>query len=408
MKVLGALDRFVLTQWIGTFLLAAIGIPAVSTLIHLAERFGPLSKRNVSTADILLGELLYVPGQMTLLLPAAVLFATVFTLNAMGRHSELTAVKASGVSFYRLIAPMMVMAMIAVPANFALQEVSAASTAEQRVLHKERRTGRDATPRYQFAYQTADGWTYAFRELEPRGYAASVLLESPGDGRTTWTVSADSARWMPTRTQWQLFNGASHMLVKPERVDSLSVADSASATQDLLAAGKTPPNIAAQKRVAARQGQDTSVADRDAAAVTTFRFARMRSAVFREAPSVLADDGKKAEEMSIGELRAHLDRLQRSGSRPGQLLVDLPLKYAVPLACLIIALFGAPLAVTSPRAGAALGLAMALGTTLIYLTGTQIMKALGGKEIIAPELAAWSMNGVFLLLAVVLMSRVRS
>lgn len=408
MKVLGALDRFVLKQWMGTFLLAAIGIPAVSTLIHLAERFGPLSKKNVSTTDILLGELLYFPGQMTLLFPAAVLFATVFTLNAMGRHSELTAVKASGVSFYRLIAPMMVMAMIAVPANFALQEVSAASIAEQRVLHKERRTGRDANPRYQFAYQTADGWTYAFRELEPRGYAAAVLLESPGDGRTTWTISADSARWTRAHGQWQLFNGASHLLVEPEPVDSATVTDTTSSARALAARGETRRDTASQKRMAARLGQDTSAIDRAAAEVTTFRFARMRSKVFREAPSVLADDGKKAEEMSIGELRAHLDRLQRSGSRPGQLLVDLPLKYAVPLACFIIALFGAPLAVTNPRAGAALGLAMALGTTLVYLTGTQIMKALGGKEIIAPELAAWSMNGVFLLLAVVLMSRVRS
>ena len=94
--------------------------------------------------------------------------------------------------------------------------------------------------------------------------------------------------------------------------------------------------------------------------------------------------------------------------RPGMLAVDLPLKYAVPVACLVVALFGAPLAVTNPRAGAALGLAIAMGTTLVYLTGTQIMKSVGGKDLISPDLAAWSMNGVFLLLAIILLIRVRS
>ena len=88
--------------------------------------------------------------------------------------------------------------------------------------------------------------------------------------------------------------------------------------------------------------------------------------------------------------------------------MELPLKFAVPVACLVIALFGAPLAITNARAGAAIGLAIALGTTLAYLTGTQIMKAIGGKEILAPIVAAWSMNVVFLLIAIVLLARVRS
>ena len=71
MKALGTLDRYVLRHWMGTFLLAALGIPAVATLINLAERFGPLSKRGVPVDDILLGQALFFPGQVTLLLPAS-------------------------------------------------------------------------------------------------------------------------------------------------------------------------------------------------------------------------------------------------------------------------------------------------------------------------------------------------
>ncbi|MBA2293249.1 MAG: LptF/LptG family permease [Gemmatimonadales bacterium] len=387
MKLMGTLDRYVLRQWIGTFLLAVLGIPAVATLIHLAERFGPVSKKGIAVDDFLLGEALYFPGQVTLLFPAAVLFATVFTLNAMGRYSELTAVKAGGVSFYRLILPMLLMATLAVPANFGMQEIAAPSIARQRELHGERRSGSDALPRYQFAYQNESGWTYAIRELQQwRGYAASILIESPsGATAPTWTISADSALYDTTRRQWNLLNGATHLIVQPEP----EPADSGAAADSMRPA-------------------HAALVMRDSATVTTVRFAAMRAKVFTEPPEILNDEGKKADEMSIGELREHLARLERSGTRPGQLMVDLPLKYAVPMACLIIALFGAPLAVTSPRAEAALGLAMALGTTLIYLTGTQIMKALGGKEIVTPEVAAWSMNALFLVLAIGLMSRVRS
>ena len=86
----------------------------------------------------------------------------------------------------------------------------------------------------------------------------------------------------------------------------------------------------------------------------------------------------------------------------------MPIASSIRPAISSVALFGAPLAITSARAGAALGLAIAMGTTLVYLTGIQIMKAIGGKDLISHDVAAWSMNGVFLVLAVVLLVRVKT
>jgi lipopolysaccharide export system permease protein len=359
MRVLGTLDRYVLRQWLATFLLATLGIPAVSILIRFADFYGRLADKGVPPRDIFLGFGLLYPSQLALLFPAGVLFATVFTLNAMGRHSELTAAKAGGVSFYRLAAPMLVLATIAVPINFALQEIAAVSTSRQRVLHKEKADPNDQI-RYNFAFQEENGWSWAAKELQRgQGLLKTVLLESPPDslGRR-WTIAADSARWSDSLARWTLLGGAAHL-----------ISDSGT---------------------------------------TTVAFREMRVPVLVQPPGALMDAWSRAEEMRTPELAAYLERLRRSGTRPGMLAVDLPLKYAVPVACLVIALFGAPLAVTTPRAGAALGLAIALGTTLIYLTGTQIMKSVGGRELVDPMVAAWSMNGVFLAVAVILMARVRS
>jgi lipopolysaccharide export system permease protein len=330
-------------------------------LIRMSEFFGTNSGRGVPWQDNLLGFAMLYPGQMALLLPAGVLFATVFTLNGMGRHSELTAAKAGGVSFYRLIAPMLVLATMAVPANYALQEVAAVTGRRQLELHRERSDPRDLA-RYDFALQAQSDWTWAVKELiRNRDYLGLVLLESPVDsaGRR-WAVTADSARWNDSTSQWLLYRGATHL-----------ISDSGGVSASLA-------------------------------------FATLKAPVLDQPPGTLLNTYSKAEEMRTAELRNYIERLERTGVRPSKLRVDLGLKYALPVACLVVALFGAPLAITNPRAGAALGLAIALGTTLVYLTGTQIMTSVGAKEVVSADLAAWSMNGIFLLLAIGLMVRVRS
>lgn len=361
MKPLGILDRYVLKQWLLTFALSTFGIPAVSVLIRLSETFPDLSDAEVPARDILLGAALLYPSQLAMLFPAGVLFATVFTLNRMGRHSELTAAKAGGVSFYRLIAPMVVLATIAVPVNFWISELAAVATAEQRILHRERSDPRQLT-RFDFAFVSHSEWTWAVKELQRnRDYLGNLLVESPVDSLgQRWAITADSARWDSENHRWVLHHGASHLIA-----DSGGVSGS-------------------------------------------FSYHTLTSPAIVQPPDALVNPRNKADEMRTHELAEYLDRLERTAVRPGMLGVDHKLKYAIPVACLVVALFGAPLAITNPRAGAALGLAIALGTTLVYLTGTQIMKAIGAKDVVSHDFAAWSMNGLFFALAIVLLIRART
>ena len=61
-------------------------------------------------------------------------------------------------------------------------------------------------------------------------------------------------------------------------------------------------------------------------------------------------------------------QLLRSGSDVNKLRVERMLKIAIPVTCLIIALFGAPLATSTQRGGAAYGIAVSLGTPLFWYT----------------------------------------
>lgn len=96
--------------------------------------------------------------------------------------------------------------------------------------------------------------------------------------------------------------------------------------------------------------------------------------------------------MRYAELGRYIDALARSGSDTRKLAVDRALKLAIPFTCIIIALFGAPLAITNPRSGAAWGVAVSLATTFLFLLLMQLSRAVGGGGLLPPTLAAWLPN----------------
>ena len=101
------LDRYLLREWLRIVLLAEIGFPLVVIVIDLTDKLGSYRARGLTKEAVALSYLYYLPEVMFLVLPAAVLFATVFTVGPLARHSELTAAKASGLSFHRVIRPLL-------------------------------------------------------------------------------------------------------------------------------------------------------------------------------------------------------------------------------------------------------------------------------------------------------------
>src|SRR2546422_5859393 len=76
-------------------------------VIDLVDKLGTYLGRGIPKGRIALSYIYFLPETVTLVLPVAVLFAVVFTVGALGRHSELTAAKASGISFHRLVRPLL-------------------------------------------------------------------------------------------------------------------------------------------------------------------------------------------------------------------------------------------------------------------------------------------------------------
>src|SRR5581483_6880329 len=140
----------------------------------------------------------------------------------------------------------------------------------------------------------------------------------------------------------------------------------------------------------------------------SFGFRTLRLRALTQTPADLLAEPKAPDEMRYAELGRYIEALRRSGNDANKLMVEQALKLAIPATCLIIAIFGAPLAITSPRAGTAFGIAISLGTTLLFLLLMQIAKAVGAGGVVHPAVAAWMPNAIFLAIGLVLLARVRT
>ncbi len=363
--VASTLDRYLVREWLRVFLVTLVGFPILVIVIDLTDKLDRYLSRGITRGAVALSYVFDLPEKMFLVLPVAVLFATVFTVGALGRHSELTAAKASGISFHRLVRPLFAAAGAAFLAGLLLGEIAPVATSRRAELLGDKAI-RSTTSRYNFVYRADRGWVYAIRALELRNREMSdLLLEreggGTGSGYPTIVLAAQRAVYTDSgavRSRWTLHRGTLRYL------------------------GGTQP----QSEVA-------------------FEFDSLRSRTLHERPVDLLAEPKSPDEMRYGELRRYIEALTRSGSDAKKLQVELALKIAIPFICLLVALFGAPLAISTPKSGAAWGVAASLATTFIVLLMFQLAKAVGSGGVLPPLLAAWTPNLLVGVAAVYLLRR---
>ena len=355
---LGLLDRYVLRTWIRIFVLTALGFPVVSILIQITDNIRKLMSRGLSVPQIFISYVYALPAEIAEVMPASVFFATVFTLGAMSRNAEVVAAQAGGRSFHRLALPIFGAAATTAILAFVVGEASVDATARS-LEHQNSREARPTTYRYNFVYRGEAGWVYTVRTLDVmhRVLKDPVLLRAGnGEDHPDLAVSADSATYDTTAGGWRLWGGASRIIF----------------------GGSNQP---------------------------VFEARQIRLRVLSQSPSELLGASKPPAEMRYPELGEYIEALRLSGNDVNKLEVDRSLKIAIPVTCLIIALFGAPLSLSSPRSGPAFGIAISLATTVLFLLVINLSKAVGEGGVVSPALAAWFPNLLFGAAALVLLRR---
>src|SRR5437867_1095856 len=181
-KLGGPLDRYVFREFWKILVSTALGFPLLLVIIDLTDNLEKYLARNLPRRDIALSYLYWIPESMFMVLPAAVLFATVFSIGSFTRHSEITAAKASGISFFRLALPIFVGALITAALDLALAELVPVTSARRADLLAEDKF-RGSTTRFNFAFQGDLGRVYKVGTLNTKtGTLEQVQIERRGSG----------------------------------------------------------------------------------------------------------------------------------------------------------------------------------------------------------------------------------
>ncbi len=295
-------------------------------------------------------------------LPVIVLVSTIFLFLALSRQHELTALKAAGVSLYRVSLPILLLAFAVSLGSVVFQEtvlpvLSAKGEEVDRVKirgelprHLQRRT--------QIWYRSSDSRFFRLELLDPVGQQMDgvTILEIDRTYRLLNRLDAVRAQWTPQG--WEF-----------------------------------------QRGIFREFGHDNSV---DAMPFT------LSSLELPESIEDFTRTQQPPETMSFRELRAYLSKLQESGHQVGKYMVQLYSKLSFPLIHVIMVLVAIPFALQWPRGGRVIGIALAIAISMGYWLVSSLALSFAKADLLPPFLAAWTANIVFAGLGVSLFLRART
>jgi LPS export ABC transporter permease LptG/LPS export ABC transporter permease LptF len=352
------LDEYVMRAYATNFLLSLGTFALLYVVFTFFELMGDIVRNQ--TPFIIVGEYLInlVPFIVNAVTPLCSLLAVLITFGALNRSSELTAMKATGISLYRVVAPVLVVAAILSAALFAFDESylpDANRRQEQyraQIKNKPAQTfllpgrqfisgkmGKQGDPERIFYYQAFDADRNVFGDL-------TVFEFDPQAFTLQRRVYAKNVRWDPTVNQW-IFDNGWQRTFSGEAVSSYRTFSVA-----------TFPEIA-------------------------------------EPPSYFKKEDKPSDEMSYSELTKYIADLRQSGFDTIKLQVQLANKIAVPVITLVMAIIAVPFAVSMGKRGGLAGIATAIGVAISYWVVAGIFSSMGNINTLPPMLAAWSPDLLF-------------
>lgn len=353
------LARYVARQFLATFFSLLLGLPLLFVIIDVTENLDKYLGRGLPFRDVATAYLYQLPQFFQWAFPIAALVGTVFTIGNMTRHQEIAAAKAGGISFHRLIVPLVLLGILLSGAALALGELVPVTNAKQAELLGDQQF-RQLKFRSDFVFQTEKEGVLSVRQLDSAAQQMSDVLiergataEAPGVHQM-----AERAEWTPEQG-WRLQSGY---------IRFISADDSE----------------------------------------RTFAYESALIPALAETPEDLLAEPKDPEEMRYSEMSRFIEAIERSGGDARGMLVARAQKISLPVAVLVIILFGAPLATSSRRGGAAFGIGISLVVTMVYLLLFRVGSAVGESGTLDPVLAAWLPNLIFSAGALFLLVRVRT
>lgn len=351
---LSILDRYLFKQFTGPFVLAVgafalIGI--VDILMFLAEQVISKGIPIFITIKLLVYKL---PAIMVLFFPMAVLFATMLLLVRMAKDNELTILRVSGISTYRILTPLFIMLTTTVALSFMFNEkiVPWTNRASDGIIRKELSKSPPFEILENVVFKVGKNRHFYIKEIDSEKKEMFNIVIFEDTHRFPRITTAETAIW--NDKTWTLYTG---QIYDMQSDGNLTFHD---------------------------------------------RFESLKIHVDQDIRNFYKRH-KSSKEMDSKELRDRIHTLKKGGISTRALQVEYYLKFSIPFACFIFGLIGMAFSLSFVRSGkdwwgVIIAIIIAVLVVGLYFFLVAIFRALGKDGQIVPFLAAWFPNILYAIL----------
>jgi LPS export ABC transporter permease LptG/LPS export ABC transporter permease LptF len=351
------LDEYVIREFLNVFILVLAGFVMLLLVFTVFELIGDIIRNHIGISTIGAYLVNLTPSMLYQITPLAVLIAVLVTFGVLNRNSELIAMKATGISLYRLVVPVVTIAAILSISLFffeefylpqanrrqeALRNVIKGRPA-QTYLHPEQKwifgQSHNGDPSHIFYYQFFDADKNEFANL-------SIFEFDPNTFSLSRRIFATRVYWNDESKSWNFQKGW----------------------------------------------------ERDIDGANVKNYSEFHLTAFpeiREEPSYFKKESLQSQEMSFGQLDRYIRDLGQSGFDTMRLRVALWHKLAYPLITVVMAILAIPFSLSMGRRGSLTGIAVAIGVALVYWVIDSLFGAMGNVNYLPAVLAAWSSDVLF-------------
>ena len=358
---MNVISRYMLKQFSRILGLSLLALAMVFLIVDFFEKVDNFMEAGLPMSKVFYFFLLSIPSIIFYIAPVSVLVAVLVSMGLMARNSEIVAFKAGGVSLFRLSRPIILASVLMSFLLFLLSDLVIPNT----------------------AVRVNEIWN----------------VEVEGNKAATTHIHKDI--WFRDA------NGVYNIKVYDEKLGTLE-GISVYLFRSRFRLEKRIEAARAHKMPGGWLFADGMIKTYSENGEIEIRSFTRELIELPELPTEIGKEERASEELSSGDLREWIDRMEEGGYDPLKYMVDLQLKYSFPFICVIMAIIGLPIAFWKEKGGGiALGIFVGVGLSFVYVVLLGLSRALGYSGLLPPIVAAWLPNLMFTTLGLFLFTNVK-
>jgi len=364
MKVI---DKYILRELFWPYIFGMLGFLVVIAIDPMISAMKNIINKQIDMTIVVKWFVFSLTRDMIFTFPMAMLLASLLLFGRLSNDSEIVAMKAGGISFFRLMVPVMAFAFLSSIFAFLFGEfIMPYSVAKARSIKK----------------------IEIMKILPVRG-AENVFIKDT-NYRTLYAGKVVHYPGLQTSL----------------RIENMVISEYDEITNRPI------------KRILAKGGAyisgkwtlwDGIIYEYDKEMNSSIAEEFKRKIVdLKEKPDDFKKESTKYGEMSMRQLNLWIKYHYKKGFQDvTKLLVEFYMKTSIPFACFIFGVIGATLGTGHTKGGAFIGFGISVIIIFIYYVLLSISRSYGKNGLIPPLLAAWTQNIVFIVAALYLMIKVK-